>query len=188
MTTFSPHGGGQVGPGGPGGPGGLATEPADPVPPRGPGVVAPFPAPPRERNPRMWVGISVLAAVVVLCCGGGIATVVGLLYYDQSRIPQAVDTFLVAVEKGQYAEAYDLQCSAVREQQNESEFANQFEQGKKLSSHKLGSAVPADSGGSGTTQAYLVPADLRYDDGTTEQDDFVVITEGGDYTVCGVNR
>src|SRR4051794_8646749 len=175
MTTFSPPGGGPV------------AEPADPEPPRGPGVLAPFPAPPRERNPRMWVGIAVLATVVVLCCGGGIAGVVGLLYYGQSRIPAAVDSFLGSVEKGQYAEAYQMQCSGVRKQQSEQEFAAQFAQGPKLSSHTLGSTQTADDGG-GSSQVFLVPADLSYDDGTSEQEDFVVITESGDYRVCGVNR
>jgi hypothetical protein len=175
MTTFSQPGGGP------------AAEPADPEPPRGPGVLAPFPAPPRERNPRMWIGIAVLATVVVLCCGGGIAGVVGLLYYGQSRIPDAVDSFLVSVEKGQYAEAYRMQCSGVRKQQSEQDFAAQFEQGPKLSSHTLGTAQAADDGGS-SSQVFLVPADLSYDNGTTEHDDFVVITENGDYAVCGVNR
>jgi hypothetical protein len=186
MTTFSPPGG-PVGPAGPAGPGGglPAAEPADPVPPRGPGVLAPFPAPPRERNPRLWVGIAVLATVVVLCCGGGIASVIGLVYYNESQIPKAVDTFLVAVENQKYADAYKMQCSAVREQQDEQQFANQF-QDRQLKSHKLGSVQSGDTGGG--SQAFLVPADLTYSDGSSDQEDFVVISESGAYAVCGVNR
>jgi hypothetical protein len=186
MTTFSPHGGGQVGPGGPVGPGSGLAEPADPVPPRGPGVLAPFPAPPRERNPRLWVGIAVLATVVVLCCGGGIASVIGLVYYNESQIPKAVDTFLVAVEKQQYEDAYKMQCSAVRQQQDEQQFADQFQNGRQLRSHRLGTVQSGDTGGG--SQAFLVPADLTYSDGSTDQEDFVVISESGAYTVCGVNR
>jgi hypothetical protein len=164
----------------------FGTEPADPTPPRGPGVLAPFPAPPRERNPRLWVGIAVLAAVVVLCCGGGVASIVGVVYYNQSQIPNAVDDFLTAVQKGQYQQAYDMQCSAVREQQSEQEFADQFQQGRRLTSHRLGSVSSAGDGSG--SRAFLVPADLTYSDGTTDHEDFVVVTENGDYTVCGVNR
>lgn len=162
------------------------TLPADPTPPRGPGVLAPFPAPPRERNPRLWVGIAVLAVVVVLCCGGGIASVIGLVYYDSSQVPKAVDTFLTAVQDKQYQQAYQLQCSAVRQQQSEQQFQSQFAD-RQLTSHRLGT-VQSGGSGSGGSQSYLVPADLTYSDGSTEQDDFVVITENGAYTVCGVNR
>lgn len=57
------------------------TEPGSPVslvppPPQGPGVAAPFAAPPSDRNKRgMWIGLGVGALVLLLCCVGGVVGV-----------------------------------------------------------------------------------------------------------------
>lgn len=162
------------------------SEPDEPTPPRGPGVVAPFPAPPRERNPRVWIGLGVAALVLVLCIGGGVA---GFAVYAVSvtdKITGTVDDYLKAVEAQRYHDAYGMQCAAARRQQSESEFTDQFRNGPGLTAYRLGQPEAANVGGGG---AYAVPADLSFDDGSRTQKKFVVVTDSqGGYAVCGELR
>jgi hypothetical protein len=156
--------------------------PADPVPPAGPGVVAPFPAPPRERNPRVWIGLIVVAALVLLCGGGGVAGVIGLGVYEYRQVSATVDKFLTAVEQQRYAEAYRMQCAPAKQRESEREFASGFATGPRLVRHQL--ATPQTLG----QNAFEVPAQLWYQDGGEDQKKFVVVSQGsgqGGFAVCG---
>ena len=144
----------------------------------------PFAAAPRERNPRVWIGIGVLATLLVLCCGGGVAGVFGFGVYQQKQISHAADTFLVAVEHRQYARAYQLQCDQARQQESESEFVGRLRNQPRLVSHEL--STPQAYQGS----AYEVPASLRYADGQVQHAEIIVVTTstGGGWRVCGMPR
>lgn len=162
--------------------------PPEPTPPHGPGVVAPFPAPPRERNPRIWIGLGAAALVLILCVGGGVVGFVAYGVHQLNAASDAVDNFLTAVERQRYAAAYKMQCSAARQAQSRGEFAGQFDHGNRLVSHSLSQPESVNIGG---TSAYAVPAELRYADGTEGEERFVVIPEragGSDLAVCGVER
>lgn len=87
-----------------------------PSPPPGPGVRAPFAAPPTERDrKRMWIGLGIGAALLVVCCGGGIAGFVALVVAQNRAIPAeataVVDRYLSAIEHHDYPAAYDLVCA-----------------------------------------------------------------------------
>lgn len=169
-----------------GGPPPPPAEPGEPPPPRGPGVVAPFPAPPRERNPRLWIGLGVAALVLVLCVGGGVA---GFLAYGLSvsnKVTATVRDYLGALRAERYDDAYRMQCAVARQQQSRSEFTAQFREGPRLSGYQLSQPEAADVGGG---SAYAVPAHLTFDDGSESRKKFVVVTDSqGGFAVCGVLR
>lgn len=90
-----------------------------PGPPPGPGVQVPFGAPPSERDRRrMWIGLGVSAALLVLCCGGG-ALGFGTFVVQTSRslLRQAtsvVTTYLGALRDGDYSTAYNQLCTSLQ--------------------------------------------------------------------------
>src|SRR5262245_28432235 len=58
-------------------------------PPPGPGVQPPFAAPPTDGDrTRVWVGLGVGAAALVLCCLGGLAGLAGLIYTGTQAIDE----------------------------------------------------------------------------------------------------
>jgi hypothetical protein len=94
-----------------------------PVPPPGPGVRAPFASPPTERDrKRMWIGLSVGAALLVLCCGGGIVGFGGLVVARTRALPReavaVVDQYLSGLRDGDYKQAYDQLCGQRRAQES----------------------------------------------------------------------
>lgn len=162
------------------------SQPVEPPAPRGPGVVVPFAAPPRERNPRIWIGIAVLCAVVLLCGGGGIAGFVGFSVYETNQVSATADRFLTALEDERYAAAYGMQCEQAREEQGRAEFEAELSREPKLDSHTL----ETPEGLSGGSAAFAVPAQLRFADGSERTERIVVVSEaaagGGSLKVCGV--
>lgn len=159
------------------------TGPPEPTPPQGPGVVAPFPAPPRERNPRIWIGLGAAALVLILCVGGAIVGFVAFSVHEVNAAGSAVDRFLTAIQNQQYSQAYRMQCEAAQQSQSRSEFTSQFKGGHRLVSHNLSQPEAVNVGG---TSAYAVPADLSFADGTSDSERFVVISEQSGFSVCGV--
>jgi hypothetical protein len=90
-----------------------------PGPPPGPGVRAPFAAPPSERDrKRMWIGLTLGAVLLVVCCGGGIVAFIGLVVAQNRAIPAeasaVVDRYLTALRDEHYQDAYDLLCGDAR--------------------------------------------------------------------------
>src|SRR3954471_21227173 len=86
-----------------------------PPPPPGPGVVAPFSAPPRDRDRRgLWIGLGVGGLILVLCCVGGIVGIVLLLPYADSlgkaQVAAVVEDYLTAVRDRDYTTARRQLC------------------------------------------------------------------------------
>ncbi|MGA8115226.1 MAG: hypothetical protein WCA46_16300 [Actinocatenispora sp.] len=155
------------------------------VPPPGPGVVVPFPAPPRERNPRIWISLVVLGVVVVLCIGGTVAGFVGLTVHETNQASTAADRFLTAIEKHHYTSAYRMQCAPARQSQTQDEFRDGLANGSRLVSHQLDTPEALDRG---DTPGFVVPAELRYADGRSMRQRIAVVSAGsggGDLEVCG---
>jgi hypothetical protein len=144
----------------------------------------PFTAAPRERNPRVWIGLGVVAFLVVLCCGGGIAGVFGFGAYQEHQISAAADKFLVALEDQQYAQAYRMQCQQARAQESEHEFVSRLGNQPRLESHHL--SAPQQYQGN---TVFEVPATLRYADGQSRSSDIIVVASsaggGVGWQVCG---
>jgi len=99
-----------------------------------------------------------------------------------NKVRATVGDYLGAIERGNYSAAYDLECAAAQRSQSADELAAQFAD-NKLVSHTLDTPQSVDVGG---TSAYAVPADLRFANGQTESERFVVISEGSGLVVCGV--
>jgi hypothetical protein len=86
-----------------------------PGPPAGPGVRTPFAAPPTERDrKRLWIGLGVGLAVLVLCCGGGVFGFGALVVAQNRAIPReaatVVDEYLHLLSAADYDGAYNLLC------------------------------------------------------------------------------
>ncbi|HEY3502802.1 MAG TPA: hypothetical protein VGN37_08495 [Actinocatenispora sp.] len=149
-------------------------------------MVVPFAAPPRERNPRIWIGIAVLCAVILLCGGGGIAGFIGFSVYETNQVSDTADRFLNAIEAERYDAAYRMQCEQAREEQSQRAFADELAQGPKLDGHTLSTPQGLNGGSS----AFAVPAQLRFADGSERTERIVVVSEaassGGSLKVCGV--
>jgi hypothetical protein len=87
-----------------------------PAPPPGPGVAPPFAAPPRDRdNKSLWIGLGVGGLLLILCCVGGIFGV-GLLASGsdglvRSQATSVVTTYLDALRRQDYPQAYNQLCT-----------------------------------------------------------------------------
>jgi hypothetical protein len=150
----------------------LLPQEVPPAPP-GPGVRAPFAAPPTERDrKRMWIGLSIGAALLVLCCGGGIVGFGALVVAQTRALPReaatVVDRYLGALQDGNYKVAYDQLCSDLRAQEDLAEFTARQRRLPVLESYTVGTPrmagneviVPAqvESGGTNHTRYFsLVP-------------------------------
>jgi hypothetical protein len=154
-----------------------------PAPPPGPGVRPPFVAPPTDGNRRrLWTGLGIGAAVLVLVCGGGIAgfaaLVRGTVHERSVNATRAVTEFLTDLEHDDFAGAYRAQCEPLRERLTLAEFTADFSN-PSLESFRLDQ--PEIS-----TDATIVPVQLTFDDGGTVHDRIVVIVESdGTSRVCG---
>src|SRR5436309_9937590 len=88
-----------------------------PAPPPGPGVRAPFAAPPTERDrKRLWISLVVGAVLLLLCCGGGVVGFGVLVVATDRALPAeataVVERYLTGLRDGDYQKAYDQLCGA----------------------------------------------------------------------------
>jgi hypothetical protein len=104
--------------------------PAEQVPaaPPGPGVRAPFAAPPTERDRRrLWISLTIGAVLLLLCCGGGIVGFGALVVTTNKEIPvearNVVNTYLSGLRDGDYRKSYDQLCADVQNRESEDDFA-----------------------------------------------------------------
>lgn len=153
------------------------------VPPPGPGVQPPFAAPPTDGNrKRLWIGLGIGGAVLLLCCVGGIGGFIALAVSSSTaRINQArtvVTKYLVAWQQQNYAGAYELVCDPIKEQETLDEFAGE------LSGHPIAAYTVAKP--ELTTDTTLVPVTVNFVDGTSETSRYdVVLDSSGASLVCG---
>ncbi len=161
-----------------------AGHPAPPAPPPGPGVQPPFAAPPSEgRNARVWLGLGVASLAVVLCCGVGIASVVGLVVTGTAALNEqahaAVEDYLQAVGAGRYGQAYGQLCRELRLRQSQREFTAQVSAQPKVREYELLRTRMDENGDA------VVPATVTYTNGTTAEIDYRVIQEDAEIRFCG---
>lgn len=159
---------------------------AIPAPPPGPGVLAPFPAPPTEgRTARLWWGLAAGGVAVVLCCGAGLTAVVGLALTgtealnEQARV--VVGGYLDAVRAKDYREAYGRLCERAQQEESADDFARRVQDQPPISSYQVGDVslteltvpvtVTYETGGAGSLRIVL-----EQDRGT------------GELEVCDVDR
>jgi hypothetical protein len=104
--------------------------PAEQVPPApaGPGVRAPFAAPPSERDrKRLWISLVLGGVLLLLCCGGGIAGFSALVVATEKSLPveatSVVTRYLEGLRSENYQQAYDQLCGAHQQGESLQEFA-----------------------------------------------------------------
>ncbi|WP_433609923.1 hypothetical protein ACQP2P_39715 [Dactylosporangium sp. CA-139114] len=102
-----------------------------PPPPRGPGVAAPFAAPPRDRDLRgLWWGLGIGGLVLVLCCVGGVVGITLLLPYADSigkgQVAAVVEDYLTAVRDQDYATARRQLCAEQQRTHSVGWFSDHF--------------------------------------------------------------
>jgi hypothetical protein len=163
-----------------------APPPPPPPPPQGPGVYPPFPAPPTEgRNRRIGIGLGIGGGVLLLACGGGIATIFGLVTVTSrafnEQVHVVVREYLDDVRAKRYNEAYDEQCQEAKDEESRAEFAGRVADEDPIASYRIGDI-------SLTSLNQSVPVDVTYEDGDTGQL-YVYLGQNpqtGRYQVCGV--
>jgi hypothetical protein len=135
------------------------------APPQGPGVYAPFPAPPTEgRRLRIGLGLGIGGGVLVLACGGGVAALIGLgtlmtnAFNEQADV--VVGAYLEDLEAKRYGEAYDSLCADERAALTEAEFTSRVQTQEPITDWNVGDVDLTTLG---------APVDVTYADGRTAQ-------------------
>jgi hypothetical protein len=166
------------------------TAPPAPAPvPPGPGVRPPFAAAPVEgRTARLWISLGVAGALVALCCGVGIAAVVGLALTSMQAVTEqsqrAVDDYLSARVEGDWQEAYELRCEADQQAESLGRYTDRVSAEPRIESYELGEVEVTPRGD------LRLSAVVDYDDGTSER---LLVPleqdpETGQMQVCGFDR
>jgi hypothetical protein len=155
-----------------------------PAPPPGPGVQPPFAAPPSEgRTARVWLGLGVAGLAVVLCCGVGIASVVGLVVTGTAALNEqahrAVVDYLQAVGARRYGEAYGQLCRELRARQSQREFTAQVSAQPRVREYELLRTRVEQDGDA------VVPARVTFDNNVTAEINYRVTQEGAEIRFCG---
>ena len=158
-------------------------EPSAPPPPPGPGVQAPFATPPTERDrKRMWIGLGVGAALLVLCCGGGLfgfgALVVTRTDALRSEAAAVVSEYLDGLRSQDYGRSYRLLCADVQATTSLTRFTQEHSRPRVLR-YTLSRA-----GISGAE--VVVPARVETDDGQVEYRNFTLVEDqdAGGLRIC----
>jgi hypothetical protein len=143
----------------------MTTAPHVPVPPQGPGVQPPFPAPPVEgKGKRLGWGLGIGAGVLVLVCGGGLAALIGLGTSISGALDEqahaAVDDYLNALRGERFDQAYGLLCEDARRRETASEFRARVAAEERITDWKLGRF---------STVSMTMPVTATLEDGQVEQ-------------------
>lgn len=164
-------------------------QPSVPGPPPGPGVRPPFAAAPVEgRQARTWLGLGVAGAVLVLCCGAGIAAMGGVLVTGVEAINEqaqaAAADYLDAEAEQEWQEAYEQRCPRDRQSESLQQFTDRVSQLPRIESYEL---EEADISASGRIR---VPAEMDYADGSQERLRIPLEQDPqtGMFEVCGLQR
>lgn len=157
-----------------------------PAPPRGPGAAPPFAAPPTEgRTTRLWIGLGVAALGVLLCCGGGIAAVIGLGVTGMEAVKEqahvVVGDYLDAVSDREYDKAYQLLCDDAQRRESPREFEQRASAEPQISDYRIGEA--------GLNNEVSVPVDVTYTGGGRDTLRFFLDQDSntGAMEICGIN-
>lgn len=142
----------------------------------------PFAAPPTERDrKRLWIGLGVGGAALLLCCVGGLVGFGALAVIGQRTLPSQARTvvgdFLDRLSQQEWGEAYDLLCQPRRRSEGLAAFTDRQQQYPQIDSYAV--ATPAQK-----TAPFVVTAQVRDRDGDEEDERYQVVAESGQLKVC----
>ncbi|MEV8515738.1 hypothetical protein [Dactylosporangium sp. NPDC051484] len=153
-----------------------------PPPPRGPGVLAPFAAPPRDRDLRgLWIALGVGGLVLVLCCIAGVVGLGFLLPYANSlgkdQVASVVKDYLTAVRDEDFATARRQLCDSERKTHSLGWFEDRYGRARVTDF-----AVNADD----VTFENVITVPARVlQDGNWRQERYTMEQAGARYLICG---
>jgi len=157
---------------------------AVPPPPPGPGVQAPFAAPPTERDrKRLWIRLGIGAALLVLCCGGGAlgigALVVARTHALRQEATNVVRQYLDGLRDEDYHRSYVLLCPDVRAAMTENAFGSVQSRRPRVVNYSLEEPQLTASGVS-------VTADVTVSGGTPDPRTFGLTedSDAGELRIC----
>jgi hypothetical protein len=154
-----------------------------PPPPRGPGVLAPFAAPPRDRDLRgLWIGLGVGGLVLVLCCVGSIVGVGFLLPYADSlgkaQVAAVVEDYLTALRSEDYATARRQLCDDEQETHSLGWFSDHYGTNKVTDFTVNAEDVKI-------ADVITVPARVQQNGSTWTPQVYLMEQAGTRYVICG---
>jgi hypothetical protein len=143
----------------------VMTAAPSPVPPQGPGVVPPFPAPPTEgRRWRIGFGLGIGALVLLLVCGGGLAAMIGFGTVAGRALNEQADVVISAyiedIKARRYAQAYESLCAETRATTTQAQFTSQVADDEPIGEYDVGQ-LPI------TSVDFSVPVTVTYRNGDT---------------------
>lgn len=154
--------------------------------PQGPGVTAPFPAPPAEGgSTRLGWGLLVAGIVLVLCCGGGGAALVGFVVSNVAAVNEQARTvmtdYLEALRDEDYEAAYNLLCDSQQQEFTTDDFRAAARGPGIVERFVIGEVDIA-------TDPYTVPVTQTYRDGSSEHVTYLLVLDekSAQLEVCGV--
>jgi len=132
---------------------------------------------PTKNRTRLIVGL-VTGGLVLLCCLGGLAGVVGLGVYGYStREVAAVTLYLEELKTRDFNGAYRMLCDPVRSGQTREAFVREQVSRPRLVSYQVGEPEADTDGGP-------IPVRLRYADRSIQDETFTVVEEADGLRVC----
>ena len=154
-----------------------------PAPPRGPGAVVPFAAPPRDPDKsRIVLGIVAGITAFVIVCGGAAAAAVGVLMWSSNELAaqsrDAADEFLDHIVDKDYATAYKSVCTQTRKDVTRGEFVEKWQALQATEAETLGISEGQ--------QDLVVRAKVTSADGIEQEIDLTVVLDqqSMDMQVC----
>lgn len=145
----------------------------------------PFAAPPIDGDrTRVWIGLGVGAAALLLCCLGGVAGIGGLVVVGFQAVNEqaraTVGDYLDALTAEDYVKAYALLCDDVQREESVQEFTDRISAGPRVTGYTLGEAD--------VREVVVLPVEVRYADGRQRAEQFRLVNDGdtGELEVCGV--
>ena len=162
----------------------LRALPPPPRPPAGMGAVPAF-APPVPRPNRTVLIVSlVLGATLLLCCGGGVFGVGGLLYYSynsqQDRATAEVQSYLGDLQAGRYPQAYGRLCAEARVDRSADAFAQDEQTAGQVVGYQISDRIRVDQ-----DRNWVVTAQVSRQGGAPRAELFPVVFEtGSTASVC----
>jgi hypothetical protein len=137
------------------------------------------------RTKRLWLGLGAAGGLVAICCGLGIAAMVGLgftlLPAFNEQTHRAVDDYLSARADGEWTAAYEQRCEADQRAESLAAYTRRVSDQPRIESYELGE----------TDLVMLeVPVVVEYVDGTSDRWRVPLSQnpQTGEFMVCGLDR
>lgn len=132
----------------------------------------------------MWLGLGIAALAVVLCCGGGVAALVGLVVSGTEAVNEqartVVEDYFEALRDQEYDQAYQLLCANARHRESPAEFEERVSAGPDITGYRVGDVTLANE--------VTVPVEVTYASGQHDSLEASLAQDTGtaEFRICEV--